>query len=108
MLFSPSPSTFTCHALKLPITDAYHQLIELWETFLMQMDADDDEPLNRGILAGSEQAASTAAGVGGTTDSLNKDPTQTDSHPREPDDIDHRQPEGPPATATDLALEQDA
>lgn len=65
----------------------------------MQMDADDDEPLNRGILAGSEQAG---------TDPSKTNQGQTDSHPTEPDDSHPPQPEGPLATATDLALEQDA
>lgn len=66
----------------------------------MQMDADDDEPLNRGILAGSEQTQ---------TDSTKAGQEQTDSHPTEPDDTNQQQqPDGPIATATDLALEQDA
>lgn len=67
----------------------------------MQMDADDDEPLNRGILAGSEQTG---------TDPSKAGQAQTDSHPTEPDDHEQQrqQPDGPAATATDLALEQDA
>lgn len=67
----------------------------------MQMDADDDEPLNRGILAGSEQTQ---------TDPTKPDQEQTGSHPTEPDDTNQQQqqPDGPIATATDLALEQDA
>lgn len=66
----------------------------------MQMDADDDEPLNRGILAGSEQTQ---------TDSTKPSQEQTDSHPTEPDENNQqRQPDDPIATATDLALEQDA
>lgn len=69
----------------------------------MQMDAEDDEPLNRGILAGSEQTATAA-------DPSKSTQAQTDSsHPTEPDDINNQQhPDGPVATATDLALEQDA
>lgn len=65
----------------------------------MQMDADDDEPLNRGIHAGSEQAR---------TDSSKANSGQTDSHPTVSDGAEQQRPEAPIATATDLALEQDA
>lgn len=64
------------------------QLIEIWETFLLQMDADDDEPLGRNLPV---------------TDS---DQTIQTSHPTE-DEPTSQQPLAP-ATATDLALEQDA
>ncbi|KAK5940859.1 Vacuolar protein sorting-associated protein vps5 [Knufia obscura] len=78
--------------------EAQKELIELWETFLLQMDADEDEPLGR-PSAGGEQ---TTAPTNNTT---SEDPTE--SHPTE-DDEQERRPDGPPATAADVALEQDA
>ena len=65
-------------------------MIEIWETFLLQMDADDDEPLGRNLpVTDGDQTA------------------QKTSHPSE-EDSTLQQPSGAPATATDLALEQDA
>jgi len=64
------------------------------------MDADEDEPLNRPTMpVGSEQTAtqSTAAGE-----------DQTSSHTANHDDQEHQTPDGPVATATDVALEQDS
>ena len=60
------------------------------------MDAEDEEPLGRGVPAGQEQSATTKPGQG-----------QISSHPIEAED-EQRPPDGTPATATDLALEQDA
>lgn len=62
------------------------------------MDADDDEPLGRGIPAGQEPSLSVTATTG--------DP-QTDSHPIEGEGHP-RPPDATVATATDIALEQDA
>lgn len=62
------------------------------------MDADDDEPLGRGIPAGQEPQPIAEPTTSGS---------QTDSHPTEGDSLP-RPPNAAPATATDLALEQDA
>ena len=64
------------------------------------MDADEDEPLGRGIPAGSEQTI--------TENTKPTDPNQASSHPTEDDDRNKSTTDGPAATATDLALEQDA
>jgi len=69
----------------------------LWETFLLQMDADEDEPLGRAPAGGEQTGATT------TTTSEQ----QTGSHPTEENDQERR-PDGSVATAADVALEQDA
>ena len=61
------------------------------------MDADDDEPLGRPSAGGEQTTTATTA----TTEN------QTDSHPTEDNEQEQR-PEGPIATAADVALEQDA
>ncbi|KAJ9660828.1 Vacuolar protein sorting-associated protein vps5 [Neophaeococcomyces mojaviensis] len=80
--------------------EAQKELIELWETFLLQMDADEDEPLNRAtmpVASGQTEPGATAAGEGQAT-------SQTADH----DHQGHQAPDGPVATATDVALEQDS
>lgn len=61
------------------------------------MDADEDEPLAR-PSAGAEQTA-------GPTNTSSEN--QTDSHPTQENEREPR-PDGPVATAADVALEQDA
>ena len=68
------------------------QLIELWETFLLQLDAEDEVP---GQTAQEPTIDGKAAPLGG------------DGAPDVPDEPSTN-PEAVPATATDVALEQDA
>ncbi|KAK5089301.1 Vacuolar protein sorting-associated protein vps5 [Exophiala xenobiotica] len=77
--------------------EAQKELIELWETFLLQMDADEGEPLGRPSAA----AEQTTTGTTSTSED------QSDSHPTEENEQEQRQG-GPVATAADVALEQDA
>ncbi|OAP63831.1 hypothetical protein AYL99_03058 [Fonsecaea erecta] len=72
--------------------EAQKELIELWETFLLQMDAEDEAPL-RGQQASGEPAISDSAGPTGQAG----EGETGESHDA-----------AAPATATDVALEQDA
>jgi hypothetical protein len=67
------------------------QLIEIWETFLLQMDAEDEGQIKGLQSAPSESAAPASA------------PTAPPAAGQPGDAA-----EGAPATATDVALEQDA
>lgn len=77
--------------------EAQKELIEIWETFLLQMDADEEEQ-NKVTAVGQEPSSTTSANVPTTS--------QTDSH--ETEEAQQRPPDATAATATDLALEQDA
>ncbi|KAK5553101.1 Vacuolar protein sorting-associated protein vps5 [Exophiala xenobiotica] len=67
--------------------EAQKELIELWETFLLQMDAEEEQPV-KAESALSEPAAMESLKAANHSDGDN--------------------PEAVPATATDVALEQDA
>ncbi|KIX99079.1 uncharacterized protein Z520_05540 [Fonsecaea multimorphosa CBS 102226] len=75
--------------------EAQKELIELWETFLLQMDAEDEAPL-KGQPASGEPAISENPGPTGQT---GEGETGESGESREA---------AAPATATDVALEQDA
>ncbi len=62
------------------------QLIELWETFLLQMDAEEEAPVKGQPASGEPAAPENPQPAGEAGKSL----------------------EAAPATATDVALEQDA
>ncbi|KAJ4522519.1 Vacuolar protein sorting-associated protein vps5 [Exophiala dermatitidis] len=66
--------------------EAQKELIELWETFLLQMDAEDEAPINEQPAPQEPATEGTQAGsqAGGSTEET-----------------------GAPATATDVALEQE-
>ncbi|KAK5087968.1 Vacuolar protein sorting-associated protein vps5 [Lithohypha guttulata] len=78
--------------------EAQKELIEIWETFLLQMDAEDEDSVGKGLPIGQEQSTAVS--------SASQEP-QTDSHPTE-GEPQQRSADLTAATATDLALEQDA
>lgn len=75
--------------------EAQKELIEIWETFLLQMDAEEEQNT---IDATGQEPFTSATNAPAAS--------QTDSHPTEEEQ--QRPPDGTVATATDLALEQDA
>lgn len=73
-------------------------MIELWETFLYQMDAEDDEANTRAEAPPEPLAASAQPPA----------EQRSSSHPADGDDSNRPPSDGVLASTTDVALEQDA